>query len=104
MDIVAAYQQVGTYRGAAEMCGTTHKTVRRRIERWRAGAGDETSRVPRAKKTDVVATLITERVAKTRARISAKRLLGEARAAGYEGSPRSFRRAVSRAKKAWRAR
>ena len=37
MDIVAAYQQVGTYRGAAAMCGTTHKTVRRIIERAEAG-------------------------------------------------------------------
>ena len=27
MDVIAAYQQVGTYRGAAVMCGTTHKTV-----------------------------------------------------------------------------
>ncbi|MER5418290.1 hypothetical protein ABT356_00430 [Streptosporangium roseum] len=29
MDIIAAYREVGTYRGAAEMCGTTHKTVKR---------------------------------------------------------------------------
>ena len=29
MDIVAAYEQVGTYRGAAALCGTTHKTVKR---------------------------------------------------------------------------
>lgn len=33
MDIVAAYQLVGTYQGAAEICGTTHKTVKRVIER-----------------------------------------------------------------------
>ena len=37
MDIVAAYQQVGTYRGAAAMCGTTHKTVKRIIEGAEAG-------------------------------------------------------------------
>ena len=43
MDIVAAYRQAGTYRGAAEMCGTTHRTVRRVIERWRAGALGEPS-------------------------------------------------------------
>jgi hypothetical protein len=29
MDIVAAYEQVGTFRGAAALCGTTHKTVKR---------------------------------------------------------------------------
>ena len=32
MDIVAAFEQVGTYRGAAALCGTTHKTVKRVIE------------------------------------------------------------------------
>jgi len=36
MDIVAAYRQVGTYRGAAEICETTHKTVKRVIERAEA--------------------------------------------------------------------
>ena len=40
MDIIAAYQQVGTYRGAAAMCGTTHKTVKRIIERAEAGWQD----------------------------------------------------------------
>ena len=37
MNIIAAYQMVGTYRGAAQMCGVTHKTVRRVIERAQAG-------------------------------------------------------------------
>ena len=31
MDIIAAYREVGTFRGAAEITGTTHKTVRRVI-------------------------------------------------------------------------
>lgn len=39
MSIISAYQQVGTYRGAAAICGTTHKTVKRVVQR--AGAGDE---------------------------------------------------------------
>ena len=36
MEIVNAYELVGSYRGAAELCGTTHKTVKRVIEaaRW----------------------------------------------------------------------
>ena len=29
--------EVGTYRGAAEMCGTTHKTVKRVVETSEAG-------------------------------------------------------------------
>ena len=32
MDVIAAYRDVGSYRGAAAICGTTHKTVRRVIE------------------------------------------------------------------------
>jgi hypothetical protein len=27
MDILAAYREAGSYRGAAAMCGTTHKTI-----------------------------------------------------------------------------
>jgi transposase len=48
MDIIAAYREVGSYRGAAEMCGTTPKTVRRIIERYRAG-GQRPERKPRGR-------------------------------------------------------
>ena len=37
MDVIAAYRDVGSYRCAAEICGTTHKTVRRIIEAHEAG-------------------------------------------------------------------
>ena len=57
---------------------------------------------PRVRNYDVVAALVAERVDKTSARISAKRLLPAARAAGYSGSPRNFRRLVAAAKQAWR--
>jgi transposase len=49
-----------------------------------------------------VAGLVAERVDKTSARISAKRLLPAARAAGYSGSPRNFRRLVAAQKHLWR--
>ena len=91
MDIVAAYQQVGTYRGAAAMCGTTHKTVRRIIERAEAG-GKSPDRVPRGRNYDLVAELVADRVGATKGRISAKRLLPVAKAAGYAGSARNLRR------------
>jgi transposase len=41
-------------------------------------------------------------VARTQGRISAKRLLPAARAAGYCGSDRNFRRLVAECKRAWR--
>jgi transposase len=101
MDIISAYREVGTYRGAAEACGTTHKTVRRVIARHEAGAGPA-PRVPRARNYDAVAELVAGRVAKTSGKISAKRLLPAARAAGYAGSARNFRRLVAERKRLWR--
>ena len=101
MDIIAAYREAGTFRGAAEIAGTTHKTVKRVITRHEAG-GAAPGRVPRGHNYDGVAALVAERVEKTSGRISAKRLLPAARAAGYAGSDRNFRRLVAAAKQAWR--
>jgi transposase len=101
MDIIAAYREAGTYRGAAQITGTTHKTVRRVIARHEAG-GAAPERAPRGRNYDGVAALVAERVEKTSGRISAKRLLPAARAAGYAGSDRNFRRLVAEQKQAWR--
>lgn len=102
MEVIAAYREVGTYRGAADMCGTTHKTVKRIIEAHEAGERP-VKRAERAHNYDVVAGVVARRVKSTHGRISAKRLLVEARAAGYAGSARNFRRLVAKAKAAWRA-
>lgn len=102
MDMIATYFDVGSYRGAAEICGTTHKTVIRAVARH-LGTDSSMLSVERARNYDVVAELVTKRVGKTRGRISAKRLLPEARAAGYTGSARNFRRLVAMAKNDWRA-
>jgi hypothetical protein len=101
MDIISAYREVGSYRGAAAMCGTTAKTVRRVIARHEAG-GAAPARTPRGRNYDQVVELVTDRVAKTKGRISAKRLLPAAWAAGYTGSARNFRRLVSTQKRWWR--
>jgi transposase len=102
MDIIAAYREVGSYRGAAELCGTTPKTVRRIIQRHRAG-GQRPERKPRGRNYDRVVELVRSRVQTTKGRISAKRLLPAARTAGYAGSARNFRRLVAAEKRAWRA-
>jgi len=100
MDIIAAYQQVGTYRGAAEICGVTHKTVCRVIERAQAGGSAPTAeqRKARPRNFDGVVELVYTRVKASKGKASAKRMLPIARAAGYEGSPRNFRRLVSEQK------
>jgi len=100
MEIVNAYAAVGTYRGAAALCGTTHKTVKRVLERRQAGQLEP--RGPPPSNTAEVEGLIAKRVQATDGRISAKRLLPVARKAGYTGSPRNFRRAVATAKATWK--
>jgi len=100
MDIIAAYKDLGSFRGAAAICGVDPKTVKAAVLRRSAPSP---RRAARQHNFDVVADIVAGRVAKTSARISAKRLLPEARVAGYAGSARNFRRLVARAKRAWRA-
>jgi hypothetical protein len=89
MDINAAYREVGSYRAAAKLCGTTPKTVRRAVAAAEAEATGPAPAV--ALNYDTVADIVAERVTKTNGLISAKRLLPSARAAGYVGvSPRQI--------------
>jgi Mu transposase-like protein/integrase-like protein len=101
MDVIAAFQQVGSYRGAAVICGTTHKTVKRIVEAQLAG-GVVASVGSRGHNYDGVVDLVAKRVKETSGRISAKRLLPVAQAAGYAGSARNFRRLVAAQKTLWR--
>jgi transposase len=101
MDMIAAYREVGTYRGAGAMCGSDHKTVKRAVLRHLAGGSATQARPQHVRNYDGVAKVVAGRVASTHGRISAKRLLPEARKAGYEGSARNFRRLVAKAKRNW---
>ena len=97
MDINAAYREVGTYRGAADICGTTAKTVKRAVM-----AAESVSTMPVSHNYDSVRDIVAERVERTHGRISAKRLLPVVAAAGYTGSARNFRRLVADVKATWR--
>ena len=57
MDIISAYREVGTYRGAAAISGTTHKTVKRVIARHEGG-GCAPARARRGHNYDGVAELV----------------------------------------------
>ena len=95
MDVIAAYRDVGSYRGAAAVCGTTHKTVKRIIEAHQAAtttarggeSPQQSRRAPRTRNYDTVAELVTGKVKASHGRISAKRLLPAARAAGSPCNP-----------------
>jgi hypothetical protein len=82
MTIISAYQVAGTHRGAAAICGTTRKTIKRVIQRAEAGGVRPPSR-RRARNYEVVADLVAQRVKKSSGRITAKRLLPAVRAAGH---------------------
>src|ERR1022692_919772 len=101
MDIISAYREVGSYRGAAAISGTTHKTVKRVIARHEAGGG-AAGRAPRVHNYDGVAELVAARVKASSGRISAKRLLPAAQAVGYAGWGRNCRRLVAERKRLWR--
>src|SRR5207245_2718854 len=102
MEIVNAYELIGSYRGAAALCGTTAKTVKRVLERRATGQVGRRPSPARVRNTAVVVELIRQKVRASEGRISAKRLLPTARTAGYAGSPRTFRRAVAEAKAGWK--
>jgi hypothetical protein len=51
MNIISAYRQVGSDRGAAELCGTTHKSVKRVVEKAEGGGS-----TPRACRGHVIST------------------------------------------------
>jgi transposase len=103
VEIIALYEELGSYRAVAALVGCDHKTVKRYVEL----AGELGQLAPprrRARVTDDFHELIRERVEQTRGRITARRLLRLLRAAGYEGSERSLRRAVAEQKRAFRER
>jgi len=100
LDILAAYRDLGSYRAAAALCGTTDKTVRRVVERQQQGPPPP--RPPRTHNTAIAGDVVREKLAATDGRISAKRLLPLARTAGYTGSGRNFRRLVRERKEEWR--
>ena len=102
VELIALYEELGSYRAVGALMGCDHKTVKRYVEA--AGkAGQLAPVLTRSRVTDDFADLIIERVEQSGGRVTARRLMRIARAAGYEGSERSLRRAVAAAKDAWRA-
>jgi hypothetical protein len=102
MDMHAAYRETGSYRAAALICGTSAKTVKRSVEAAERAAPANIQLNDR-RNFSGVAALVEETVTRTKGRISAKRLLPVAQAAGYAGSDRNFRRLVAESKAQWRS-
>ena len=102
VELIALYEELGSYRAVGALMGCDHKTVKRYVQA--AGeAGQLAPVLTRSRVTDDFAGLICERVEQSGGRVTARRLMRLVRAAGYEGSERSLRRAVAAAKESWRA-
>ena len=94
VELIALYEELGSYRAVGALMGCDHKTVKRYVEAA-GGAGQLAPVLTRSRVTDGFAGLIAERVEQSGGRVTARRLMRLVRAAGYEGSERSLRRAVS---------
>ncbi|MCA1697650.1 MAG: IS21 family transposase [Actinobacteria bacterium] len=102
MEILEAFDLTGSLRGAAALAGCDHKTVALWVAaREEAGGGLPVSVRPRPA-VDRFAVKIEEWVDRSRGRIRADKAHERLVAMGYMGSERTTRRAVARAKGAWR--
>ncbi|MDQ5832352.1 MAG: hypothetical protein M3550_04745 [Actinomycetota bacterium] len=73
VDMIALYEELGSYRAVAAIVGCDHKTVKRYVEL----AGEQGQLAPvrhRARITDSFNALIRERIQSTEGKITARRL------------------------------
>ncbi len=102
MEILEAYDLVGTHRGAGELAGCDHKTVAHYVQE-RARAGGEWERSRRARpQVDEFADKIAEWIERSRGKVRADKVHERLVAMGYLGSERTTRRAVAEQKRAFR--
>jgi len=101
MEILEAFDLVGSLRGAAALVGCDHKTVARCVALREAAAG-ELRRSRRRPLVDPFAEKIGEWVERSRGRIRADVAHERLLAMGYLGSERTTRRAVAEARRVWR--
>lgn len=94
MEILAASDLTGSFRGAAELTGCSHHTVARHVAARDAGKplGEPAYR---GRVTDPFLPKIEEWVEASRGKIRADKAHTKLIALGYEGSDRSTRRAVA---------
>ena len=75
VEIIALYEELGSYRAVGSLLGCDHKTVKRYVQA--AGeAGQLAPALQRARVTDDFAGLIAGRVEQSAGRVTARRLPG----------------------------
>src|SRR5680860_1212619 len=74
VELIALYEELGSYRAVGALLGCDHKTVKRYVQA--AGeAGQLAPALVRCRVTDDFADLICERVEQTHARVTARRVM-----------------------------
>ncbi len=101
MEILAAYDLTGSFRGAAELTGCSHHTVARHVAARDAGQ-PIAEPAYRGRVTDPFMPKIEEWVEASHGKIRADKAHDKLVALGYEGSQRSTRRAVAQVRAAYR--
>lgn len=101
MEILEAFDVTGSFRGAAELAGCDHHTVRRYVAA--RGQGRSVERMRPEGLIDPFLPKVEELVERSRGRVGADAVHDKLTAMGYMGSERTTRRAVAAAKKAFRA-
>jgi transposase len=102
MEILEAFDLTRCAWSAAELVGCDHKTVARYVTLRDAGA-DPTAPPRRPREVDPFLAKVEELVDRSQGKIRADVVHDRLAAMGYDGSPRSTRRAVAELKAAWRA-
>ena len=101
MEILAAFDLVGSLRAAADLAGCSHHTVARLVAERDAG-GDDPPRVCRPRLIDEFLPKVEEWVELSNGKIRADKAHDKLVAMGFTGSERSSRRAVAQVKKQYR--
>jgi hypothetical protein len=98
MEILEAFDLVGTLRGAAKLVGVDHKTVGHYVAEREAAGGEWRRRERERPRSGPFDEKIAEWVERSKGKVRADKVHERLVAMGYEGSERTTRRAVARAK------
>ena len=102
VEILEAFDLAGSYRAAAELAGCSHHTIARYV-RLRASGRVMTERAVRDRLIDGYLAKVEEWVERSHGKVRADVAHDKLLALGFEGSERTTRRAVARAKHAFAA-
>lgn len=102
MEILDAYDLTGSFRDAAELAGCSHHTVKSYVDARAAGGEVAGRRVQRSQVIDPYLGKVEEWVERSKGKVRADHVHAKLVWLGYTGSERTTRRAVAKARAAYR--